>query len=157
MIDYRAVMLHMLHDSCTSASEATLDMCQATLIARFMGPTWGPPGAGRTQVGPMLAPWTLLSGHRYAKRICRFHGLLKIPGTETSISSFKSTILFENKGTIKSQMINSRTSLGDVMPWKRLLHHWRFMVRTLVDSSHNWPNKAVIEIPFVIGRAKQMN
>ena len=32
------------------------------LIARFMGPTWGPFGAGRTQVGPMLAPWTLLSG-----------------------------------------------------------------------------------------------
>ena len=32
------------------------------LIARFMGPTWGPSGADRTQVGPMLAPWTLLSG-----------------------------------------------------------------------------------------------
>ena len=31
-------------------------------IARFMGPTWGPSGADRTQVGPMLAPWTLLSG-----------------------------------------------------------------------------------------------
>ena len=25
-----------------------------TLIARFMGPTWGPSGADRTQVGPML-------------------------------------------------------------------------------------------------------
>ena len=32
-----------------------------SLIARFMGPTWGPSGADRTQVGPMLAPWTLLS------------------------------------------------------------------------------------------------
>ena len=32
------------------------------LIAKLMGPTWGPPGAGRTQVGPMLAPWTLPSG-----------------------------------------------------------------------------------------------
>ena len=31
-------------------------------LARSMGPTWGPPGADRTQVGPMLAPWTLLSG-----------------------------------------------------------------------------------------------
>ena len=30
--------------------------------ARFMGPTWGPSGAGRTQVDPMLAPWFLLSG-----------------------------------------------------------------------------------------------
>ena len=34
-------------------------------IARFMGPTWDPPGADRTQVGPMLAPWTLLSGSRF--------------------------------------------------------------------------------------------
>ena len=34
----------------------------ATLIARLMGPTWGSSGANRTQVGPMLAPWTLLSG-----------------------------------------------------------------------------------------------
>ena len=31
-------------------------------IARFGRPTWGPPGADRTLVGPMLAPWTLLSG-----------------------------------------------------------------------------------------------
>ena len=34
----------------------------ATLMARLMGPTWDPPGADTTQVGPMLAPWTLLSG-----------------------------------------------------------------------------------------------
>ena len=33
-----------------------------TVIAKFMGPTWGPSGADRTQVGPILAPWTLLSG-----------------------------------------------------------------------------------------------
>ena len=35
---------------------------QSTLKARFMGPTWGPSGADRTQVGQMMAPWTLLSG-----------------------------------------------------------------------------------------------
>ena len=34
-------------------------------IAKFMGPTWGPPGSCRPQVGPMLAQWTLLSGHNY--------------------------------------------------------------------------------------------
>ena len=34
-----------------------------TLIARFMGPTRGPPGADRTQVGPIWATWTLLSGY----------------------------------------------------------------------------------------------
>ena len=31
-------------------------------MAKFMRPTCGPPGACRFQVGPMLAPWTLLSG-----------------------------------------------------------------------------------------------
>ena len=40
---------------------------KATLIARFMGPTWGPSGTDRTQVGPILAPWTLLFGK--AKRM----------------------------------------------------------------------------------------
>ena len=39
-------------------------------IARFMGPTWGPSGAYRTQVGPMLAPWTLLSGSGGPSRFC---------------------------------------------------------------------------------------
>ena len=29
---------------------------ETALIATFMGPTWGPSGADRTQVGPMLAP-----------------------------------------------------------------------------------------------------
>ena len=36
--------------------------CKLSLIAGFMGPTWGPSGTDRTQVGPMLVPWTLLSG-----------------------------------------------------------------------------------------------
>ena len=31
-------------------------------IAKFMGLTWGSPGSCRPQMGPMLAPWTLLSG-----------------------------------------------------------------------------------------------
>ena len=33
-----------------------------TLIARLMEPTWVPSGVDRTQMGPMLTPWTLLSG-----------------------------------------------------------------------------------------------
>ena len=35
----------------------------APQIAKFMGPTWAPPGSCRPQVGPMPAPWTLLAGH----------------------------------------------------------------------------------------------
>ena len=45
----------------------TATITKLTLIARFMGPTWGPSGADRTLVGPMLAPWTLLSGVIYGK------------------------------------------------------------------------------------------
>ena len=33
-----------------------------TQIAWVMAPTWDPPGSWRPQVGPMLAPWILLSG-----------------------------------------------------------------------------------------------
>ena len=36
----------------------------ASQIAKFMGPTWGPCGSCWPQMGPMLAPWTLLSGIR---------------------------------------------------------------------------------------------
>ena len=39
-----------------------INLDKPALIARFMGPTWGPSGADRPQVGPMLAPWTFLSG-----------------------------------------------------------------------------------------------
>ena len=42
----------------TAASSLTM----TTLIARFMGPIWGPSGADRTQVGPMLAPWICYPG-----------------------------------------------------------------------------------------------
>ena len=37
-------------------------LLQTSPRAKFMGPTQGPSGADRTQVGLMLAPWTLLSG-----------------------------------------------------------------------------------------------
>ena len=36
-------------------------------IAKFMGPTWGPPGSCRPQMGPMLAPWTLPSGRIFPR------------------------------------------------------------------------------------------
>ena len=38
------------------------DRANTLQIAKFMGPTWGPPGSCRPQMDPMLAPWTLLSG-----------------------------------------------------------------------------------------------
>ena len=43
-------------------TKKTLVLVIASRIARFMGPTWGPSRANRTQVGPMFASGTLLSG-----------------------------------------------------------------------------------------------
>ena len=42
-------------------------------IAKFIGPTTGPPGSCRPQMGPMLAPWTLLSGVRCHYKAVNFH------------------------------------------------------------------------------------
>ena len=53
---------------------------QPAMIARFLGPTWGPSGTDRTQVGPMLAPCTLLSG-RFASevgyRMAKFNSVIQ--------------------------------------------------------------------------------
>ena len=42
-----------------------------TQIVRFMGPTCGPPGTCRPQMGPMMTPWTLLSGKVFFPNIAR--------------------------------------------------------------------------------------
>ena len=50
---------NLSHDN----EDVTEEVPSLTQIAKFMGPTWGPPGSCRLQMGPMLAPWTLLSGN----------------------------------------------------------------------------------------------
>ena len=44
-------------------TQASGEWKAATQITKFMGPAWGPPGSCRPQMGPMLAPWTLLTGY----------------------------------------------------------------------------------------------
>ena len=53
MANFTGVETRIFHESWINT--------MVTLIASFMGPTWGPSVADRTQVGPMLAPWTLPS------------------------------------------------------------------------------------------------
>ena len=72
-----------------------LEDCQGSLIARFMGPTWGPSGADRTQVGPMLASLILLSGW-YGNGVCHLAAIdssalameLRLSSTNPSIWSY---------------------------------------------------------------------
>ena len=49
-----------------------------TLRARFVGPTWGSSGADMTQVGPMLAPWSLLSGYTRSKPMILYSPLIRL-------------------------------------------------------------------------------
>ena len=50
-----------------------------TLIARFMGPTWGPPWSDRTQMGPILVPRTLLSGIGWIDNVrLNYHPLIAV-------------------------------------------------------------------------------
>ena len=57
---------HFGHHSCVNvysdcATWQTNKM-RTTQLAKFTGPIWGPPGSCQPQIGPKLAPWTLLSG-----------------------------------------------------------------------------------------------
>ena len=93
-----------------------------SLIARLMGPTWGPSGADRTQVGPMLAPWTLLSGItaintlRLSKNGRHFadHIFKCIFLNENVWISIEISLTFVSKGPI-----NNIPGLVQIMAWRR--------------------------------------
>ena len=58
-VRYDMPVVILRHDGLMTWTHFRMEL---NLIAMIMGPTWGPSGTDRTQVGPMLAPWTLLSG-----------------------------------------------------------------------------------------------
>ena len=63
-----------------------------TLIARFMEPSWGPSGANRSQVGPVLAPWTAIwaLSHGFPSRrdskTFPCHGMIMLPLSSLTIA-----------------------------------------------------------------------
>ena len=64
MIDFSAHKTRIANDALVLFLKA-VPLQRHTLIGRFMGPTLSPSGTDRTQVGPMLAPWTLFSGQSF--------------------------------------------------------------------------------------------
>ena len=63
---HQTLLLMILHSqTLVDDSWFFIDYVVISQIAKFMGPTWGSPGTCRPQMGPMLAPWTLLSGMSY--------------------------------------------------------------------------------------------
>ena len=55
----------LLQTGCQDCSQV-MSTRVTSQIAKFMGPRWDPPGSCRPLMGPILAPWTLLSGIPYS-------------------------------------------------------------------------------------------
>ena len=60
---YRVEIVRLECQTKVQEKSTFIRMQDVTQIAKLMGPTWGPPGSCRPQMGPMLVPWTLLSGY----------------------------------------------------------------------------------------------
>ena len=108
-------------------------------ITKFMGPTWCPPGSCRPQMGPMWAPWTLLSGcmrsscrHQQIYRKYR-SGRIKFSSTNFGI------VWWDSAGVVHGCLPNSKAH-DDVIKWKHFPRHWPF-VRGIHGSSVNTPHK----------------
>ena len=87
-----------------------------------MGPTWGPSGADRSQMGPMLALWTLLSGN-------------------TVISQPWAWITFITWRPDQNDSLKQTTwQHGDVIKWKHF-PRYRPFVRGIHRSPVNIPHK----------------
>ena len=103
--------------------------------AKFMGPTWGPPGSCRPQMGPMLALWTLLSGcYQYLVSLMVFvvdQSVVTLRqrqnGRHFTDDTFKCIFLDENiRISIKISLkfvpkgpINNIPTLVQIMAWRR--------------------------------------
>ena len=109
-------------------------------IAKFMGQTWGQPGSCRPQMGPMLAPWTLLPGsicsHRaylalrliwkvyphkewgYIFSNCEnpIHGIIRVP-TMTASSVRNELVIHPTLATSTSYTVTGWETCGQINYW----------------------------------------
>ena len=92
-----------------SAGARCSTTCICTLIARFLGSTWGPTGADRTQVGPMSAPWTLLSEYIYMKES------QSLTGWPSQVQADTSSVERSEMNVGKSRLCQSISNINDVM------------------------------------------
>ena len=96
---------------------------QTPQIARSIWPTWGPPGSCRPQMGPMVAPWTLLAG------TFSLHG-----GRQTVISSK----LFQQFGTHWSKLRLRESGDGHSPLEFRRIYKISLCNWTLFTKGVNW-------------------
>ena len=112
-------------------------------IANFMGPTWGPPGSCRPQMGPMLVPWTLLSG------VLTYHPSFKNSNDNKPFSAIIFRFHYNDitMGTIESQITSLTTVYSTVYSGANQRKHQsstslafvRGINQGLVNSLHKGP------------------
>ena len=87
----------------------------------FMGPTWGPHGSCQPQMGPMLAPWTLLSG---MTKICRSwtrRGMLR-PMMQFIVDFYH--FIYITQGNFTATQVNEVTYDPLYLHWLTLILPW---------------------------------
>ena len=99
----------------------------STQIARLMGPTWGPLGSYRPQMGPMWAPWNLLSG--YDCPFLKWTAKTTWQGTRIAVP-------------VMATSYYDHIAHDDVLKWKHFPLYWPF-VREIPRSPVNSPNKGL--------------
>ena len=100
-------------------------------ITRFVGPTWGPPGSCRPQMGPMLAPWTLLSGSFWA---CQAEAIATYLWLWCNWWNPCDTMTLCVKCWRKSHLALSCSHLTQ-LSWKKLHYRvWRLCMKVVPDN-----------------------
>ena len=90
---------------CNCAARPHPNINKTSQIAKFMGPSWGPPGSCRPHMGLMLVSWTLLSG------VAKGHAPLEIQGM--AVSKYK---IVEVLGTLCLGLLQMRHEPCNVLP-----------------------------------------
>ena len=118
-------------------------------IAKFMGPTWGPPGSCRPQMGPMLAPRTLLSGTILYSvfSVCHCGLPYKLHSMYSSHDSHFAMFFVSNVTTedyfplwhiFERTGATDATTLTDIGKWiSRILYEWYHTIHTSLSVSPN--------------------
>ena len=91
-----------------------------------MGPIWGPPGSCRPQMGPMLAPWTLLSGKPSNSQLQGGAFFAKLGCFPTTVSNWRWCRMVRNKSYFRKNKRASKWSSSrhcpHFPPWQQLTY-----------------------------------
>ena len=110
-------------------------LCNISQIAKFMGPTWGPPGSCRPQMGPMLAPWTLLSG------------LFISVARQTGNSVLFLSVLYWTLCAVLEILLYTYISILSIQPDFNHVHHILLLVLVRNDEIKMFNQSHITKVP----------